>query len=161
MRFWQTLYFRRFDKDLNDTLSLVIGVGLLFFGVMVILPTFMWLRGLNQFPSLQMIVEMLSGLLFLWSILFFLLLLVASIRYVAERKWFVFKRKVIEHFESCDRVPPSHILLPDMLFADTLSLAATVYYAFYQVRLQRPPHLNLGRSSPFLLFQQATLLVAP
>ena len=104
--------------------------------------------------------------LFLFNILIFgalaiLLVLPSLTPYSLLRNWNVFKGELISYFLNRRQSPPSHQLLLDALSLLTAMLVLACYRNLNQLFANRPPHLNLRRKAPFLLFQQANLLLAP
>lgn len=104
--------------------------------------------------------------LFFFNVLIFgtlaiLLVLPSLTRYSLLRNWNVFKRELSSYFFNRRQRPPSHQLLSDALAILTAMLVTAYYRNLNQIFANRPPHLNLRRKAPFLLFQQANLLLAP
>jgi len=104
--------------------------------------------------------------LFLFNAIIFgtlaiLLVLPSLTRYSLLRNWNVFKGELISYFLNRRQSPPSHQLLLDALAILIAILVTAFYRNLNQIFANRPPHLNLRRKAPFLLFQQANLLLAP
>lgn len=99
--------------------------------------------------------------IFIFSTLAILLVLPSLTRYSLLRNWNVFKGELISYFLNRRQSPPSHQLLLDALAVLTTILVTALYRNLNQLFAKRPSHLNLRRKAPFLLFQQANLLLAP
>ena len=159
MSYWQRWHFRRISQNVEEAMTLLARLGLLLFVPVVIVFPLLWLHLNGQPLSWESFSRVFPDNLFIWGCYNLLLLLPSFTYYLAARNWFVCKREVALHFNACPQIPPSHLPLLKEPHIVIVSAVKTVSRALHWVWLQRLPHLRLGRSSPFPLFQQANLLV--
>lgn len=157
----QKLYFSEIQNDLDEDQAFAAKIVFIVYGYLAVVLNFVRLREIIQAPTEQAIFQLILNNLFLLGILFAFTSMPVFARYSLLRGWFIFNRELIAHIASRSRIPPSHWHLPYVLIVSITSLVTTSLRNQRQMTAHRPPHLNLRRKAPFLLFQHASLLAAP
>jgi hypothetical protein len=161
IRTLQKLYFREIQNDLDEDQLFAVNVALRVYVYLAVVFNFFRLRTLVQAPTGQAVFQLVINNLFLLSILVAFAFLPAYARYFLLRGLFICQRELAAHIASRKRIPASHWHLPYELVVSITSLVATSVRSLRQMTANRPPHLNLRRKAPFLLFQRANFLAAP
>jgi hypothetical protein len=160
-RFRQQRYLRTIDKELGLDQVVATQAAHIVYGTIAVFLNLIRLQALLQAPSWAAAFQLLWHNLFLLGVLNLVMLLPVLSRFLLLLNWFLCQRELVLHFASRSRVPPSYLALPEALLVELMSMTTAAYRLLRQVLLQRPPHLNLRRKAPLLLFQRANLLVSP
>ena len=160
-KFLQKRYFRQILNELYEDQTYASKMACKLYGIIAIFLNINVAHRFLQTHSWRELYDPVLGNLFLLGSYILLISLPFLARYFLLRNWFICQRELIAHYASRARIPPPHILLPGTFSVLAASLTIAFHRTLRQTTTHRPPHLNLRRKAPFLLFQRANLLLAP
>ena len=164
---FKTVFLReknqRLAEAFNDMHLAATAILLSVFAVLLFIILFAIFQN-NTIPWLSLL-NQIDELLFIVGALTFPFILLSLNRYLSWRLLLQTLSLLTKHFSRAGKLPPAAEATPILLLTRQMKQTQRQIAAFWRQLRQRlaihPPDLWLTGNSPLLLFQQATLLLAP